>query len=167
MSVIKQFVSFYCDEKLYGMDIRIISDVSPNSADIMPVPLSDPHIRGLVNIRGQVILVMDIAVILGNPERPITGKSHIVILKTTSALSRVTGLDKDIDIYAFGDKPVGFLIDMIGDVIEVQDTSIEKSTNYIEKENIDYINGVVKLADELLIIVNPLKMLYHGFDKNI
>ena len=164
---LKQFISFYCDKKLYGIDIHIINDVSPNSGDIMPVPLSDPHIRGLVNIRGQVILVMDIAVILGNRERPITENSHIVIFKTESALARVVGLDKDIDIYAFGEKPVGFLVDMIGDVVIVDETNIENTTKYIEKENLTYIKGVVKLQDQLLIIINPLKMLYHGHEEKI
>ena len=110
---------------------------------------------------------MDIAVILGNPERPITENSHIVILKTKSALERVVGLDKEIDIYTFGDKPIGFLVDMIGDVIAVSESDIEITTKYIEKENLTYIKGVLKLAHQLLIILNPLKMLYHGYKKNI
>lgn len=167
MEELKQFVSFYCGDKLYGIDIHIVNDVNPASSGIMPVPLSDPHIRGLVNIRGQVILVMDIGVILGNKECFMSPFSHIIILKTKTALARVVGLDKDLDISAFSDKPVGFLVDIIGDVISIQAKKIETTSKYIEKENFNYISGVVKLTDQLLIILNPLKMLYHGHEKII
>lgn len=167
MAGLKQFVSFYCSNKLYGIDIHIVNDVSPASSGIMPVPLSDPHIRGLVNIRGQVILVMDIGMIMGNKECLISPFSHIIILKTRAALARVVGLDTDLDISAFSDKPVGFLVDIIGDVVTVKEEEIETTTNYIEMENFTYITGVAKISDQLLIILNPLKMLYHGHEKTI
>jgi len=168
VSNLKQFVSFYCADKLYGIDIHVVNDVSPASNGIIPVPLSDGHIKGLVNIRGQVILVMDIGMILGNTSCLISPFTHIVILKTKTALTRVRGLSKDIDISLFHNKPVGFLVEIVGDVISVSSEEIETTaTKYLNKENFNYINGVVRVEDQLLIILNPQKLLYHGNDINI
>ena len=55
---------------------------------ITEVPLSKEHIRGLVNIRGQIVLVMDISVIFGHEPLSITDDSQLVILKTAQEISR-------------------------------------------------------------------------------
>jgi purine-binding chemotaxis protein CheW len=165
VSEIKQYVTFHWNGKLYGIDIHLVNDVSPASTGIIPVPLSDLYIRGLVNIRGQVILVMDIGMVLGNKECFISPFSHIIILKTRSALTRVVGLDSDIDISAFSDKPVGFLVEIIGDVISIHEKEIDTESKYREKGNFNFISGVAKLGDQLLIILDPLKILNCGYEK--
>ena len=153
-----QFVTFFLDNNLFGIDIRIVNNASPN-INIIPVPLSDEHITGLINIRGQVVLVMDIMVILGHKRRQITENSHIVILKTAQSLARIRNMDKEININVFGDKPIGLLVDRIGDVVSVREEYIETPTKNMEKSYAKYLNGIVKLKDQLLTIINPGRMI--------
>lgn len=158
MSAIKQYVTFFSDEQMYGIDIRLVSDVYPQ-VDIMPVPLTAAHIRGLVNIRGQVVIVMDIAVILGKKERPITSKSHVIVLKTISDLRRIGVSDTDFNISNFEDKPVGFLADQVGDVVSVFKEDIEKPTQHIKKTDFQFIGGIIKLDNQLLITIEPDRII--------
>ena len=158
-----QYVTFYLKDKLYGFDIRLVNEVNPN-VDIIEVPLSDPYIRGVVNIRGQVALVIDIMVIFGYAMRPVHDASHVIILKTKQDLIRVRDVHSEIKLDGFGDKPVGFLADMIGDVVTVSSDEIENLAQQIEKADSQFISGIVKLKETLMIIVDPNKLLSLGME---
>ena len=158
-----QYVTFYSENELFGVDIRVVNEVNPLS-NIMPVPLSDPHIKGLVNIRGQVVLVIDIAVIFGKAARPAGTASHIVIMKTVQDFARVRGIGSEYDTEAFSDKPVGFFADRIGDTVVVSEEMIEKPTQYLDRGYSKYIIGVVNLGDRLMILLDPVKILWFNED---
>ncbi len=83
----KQLVSFFLDDQLFGIDIQLAREVNPD-INIIPVPLARKEICGLVNIRGQVILVVNLSALLGMPPRIPTSESHIIILKTTQEYIR-------------------------------------------------------------------------------
>jgi len=85
---IRQFVSFFLNDRLYGFDIRIVKEITP-PVQITPVPLKQREVHGIVNIRGQVVLVLDITVILGGKEHSIKADSQIVILKTSREIKAV------------------------------------------------------------------------------
>jgi purine-binding chemotaxis protein CheW len=158
MSDLLQLVSFELDERLYGLDIRIVKEINPN-LDITRVPRARPYIRGLVNIRGQVVLVMDIAVIFGWEPRPVTAESQIVILKTSSELRHAERLYGDLDVSLLGDKPVGFLVDAIGDVNTVPVSDVEPPPPHLNEANSIYCRGIVRLGDGLQIVLNPGALL--------
>jgi purine-binding chemotaxis protein CheW len=155
---IRQYVSFELDRGLYGFDIQTVKEVNP-STDITFVPRSPPHIRGLVNIRGQVVLVVDISVLLGRGVRPITSSSQVVILKTSQEIRRVRSLAADLSPERFPDKPVGFLVDRIGDVIAVQEGRVQSTPPHLDEAEAKYVQGVVYLDDRLLVILNAVEML--------
>lgn len=153
---VMQFVSFYLEDRLYGLDIRIVKEINPNLR-ITTVPRTPPAVRGLVNIRGQVVLVMDLAVIFGRQPRPVTEESQIVILKTTAELKRVQGLD--LDRLPFGDKPTGFIVDRIADVTGVTDDAIKAPPPHLDEANARYVQGVIRLDDELQIVLDAGTLL--------
>ncbi len=153
-----QFVSFYISDDLYGMDIQIVKEVNPNIS-ITDVPLSKDTIRGLVNIRGQIILVMDIAIIFGREPRPITDESQLIILKTGSEIQQVSLIDGSIQEDLFGDKPIAFLADSIGDVITLPELNIEPTPPHIDEKNVPYIKGVAKIEKKLFTILNAEEMI--------
>jgi len=153
-----QFVSFYSEGRMYGLDIRIVKEINPN-VNITPVPRSDNYIRGLVNIRGQVILVLDIAMMFGRGQRPFTEDSHIVIMKTAPEIRKVRNMETDFIINAFGDKPVAFLVDKIGDVISVYEDQVEPAPPHLDELKAKYVFGVVRMEDQLLMIINAAQML--------
>ncbi len=164
MAKIKQFVTFYVNENFFGIDIRVVNEVNPN-VNIISVPLSDPHITGLVNIRGQVVLVMDIKTIFNNKKSVITDKSHIIILKTKDELSRSMNLNGDFQFEKYSDKLCAALVDMIGEVVAVSDDEIAEPTRYTGQFDRKFISGVVQLKDKLLIILNPAELLWRQEDE--
>jgi purine-binding chemotaxis protein CheW len=155
---VKQYISFYLKGKLFGIDIRVVNEVNPN-VRIVPIPLAAPHIRGHVNIRGQVVLVIDIMVIFGFPKTPVSEKAPIIILKTYQDLARVKDLENEIEIREFPDKPVGIVSESVGDVIQVQAGRIETPTQYLDKSYAGFIDGIVKMEHQLLTVLNPVKIL--------
>jgi purine-binding chemotaxis protein CheW len=146
-----EFVSFWLDERLYGLDIHVVKEINPNVA-IAPVPHAPPHVRGLVNIRGQVVLVMDIAKIFGGEQRPVTPESQVIILKTAAEIRNLRTLVAEIDATPFGDKPVGFLVDRIGDVVRPE--TLKPAPPHLSEENSRFVLGVANPDGELQIILS-------------
>jgi purine-binding chemotaxis protein CheW len=153
-----QFVSFFVEERAYGLDIRLVKEINPN-VGIARVPHAPPQIRGVVNIRGQVVLVIDVAASLGRAPRPITSDSHIVILKTAPELSRIDGLAPDTAIERFGDKPTSFLVDRIGDVVSVAASKVEPTPSNLSNEQARYLAGVIRIDGDLLAVLRAEELL--------
>lgn len=143
-----QFVSFYIDNQMYGIDINLVKEVNTNTG-IYSIPRSQEQYRGLVNIRGQIVLVMDISVLFGTGRRPITTDSQLIILKSSSEIARVKSYEADFEISKLGDKPLAFLVDRIGDVITVLKSNIEPTPPHLSKNK----TGMIRLDKELLIIL--------------
>ena len=158
MADLLQFVSFYLEDRLYGLDIRIVKEINPN-LQISPVPRTPRHIRGLVNIRGQVVLVMDFAVMLGRTPRPVSDDSKIVILKTAAEIRNLRGAGTPLEGVLFGSKPVGLLVDRIGDVVTVAADDLEPAPQHLDEHKARYFTGVVRQDDELQMILDAGVML--------
>ena len=154
----RQFVTFYVEDRLYGLDVRIAKEINPTVA-ITWVPRTPPYIKGLVNIRGQVVLVLDIAIIFGKGPQQIQEESQIVILKTGDELRAARQVGIDVEADPFGDKPIGLLVDRIGDVISVPDKQVEPPPQHLDEVNARYFSGVVKQGESLLVLLNAAEML--------
>lgn len=156
----QQFVSFIVDKHLYGLNIAVVKEANPNTA-IAPVPRSPEPIRGLVNIRGQIVMVIDIAVVLGRKARPVTEDSHVIILKTARELQQTQNLRDGVDPGRFGERPVGFLVDRIGDVVTTDDSELAPAPPHIAQSNIRFIEGVIRLPGKEgpLVVLNAMEML--------
>ena len=153
-----QFVSFIVERRLYGLDIRVVKEINPN-VSIAPVPHTPPRLRGVVNIRGQVVLVIDISVVLGRSPRPITSDSHIVILKTAQELHRADNPMPPDDMARFGDKPVAFLVDRIRDVVSVPAQAVEPAPPHLGEANARLFQGVFRCEDEVQVILDAKELL--------
>ncbi len=158
MNEARQFISFYLEGRLYGLDIRIVKEINPNTR-LTRVPRTAPHIRGLVNIRGQVVLIMDMAVIFGRQPRPVTEQSQTVILKTAAEIRAVRDLASAIDPAPFGERAVGFLVDRIGDVTGVAANAVEPVPPHVEEANARYFDGVIHKPEGLQMILDAGALL--------
>lgn len=136
-SKIRQFVSFRINDHLMGIDILKIREVNM-LLNITPVQHAPDFVRGLINLRGQTVLVFDLGVIMGMSMRPLTDKSHNIILKADD---------------------VGLLVDEIGEVINVLDNKIEALPANLDSSTEKYVENVIKLTKELMIIISTEKLL--------
>lgn len=149
----KQFVTFYIGDKFFGIDIRFVKEINTNT-DIMQVPLTSNSVKGLLNVRGQVVLVMDIPTILGDCSVNITDESSVIILKTIADLTQSNiGIETN-KIINIDDKPIGIISDNVAEVITTDDSYIEKAPTHLDKGHIDMYDGIIDMGKEMLIILN-------------
>ncbi|MFZ0932116.1 MAG: chemotaxis protein CheW [Syntrophobacteraceae bacterium] len=133
----KQFVTFRIEGDLFGIDVLRVREIN-RMLDITPVPKAPAYVRGLVNLRGQTLTVFDLGIRLGLPPREITEESHNVVLKHL---------------------PVGLLVDSIGNIVQCDEPEVEQCTANAGRIEEKFIEGVLKLEDELLVILHTGKLL--------
>ena len=139
----KQFVTFTIDDDLLGIDVLMVREIN-RVLDITPVPKAPGYVRGLVNLRGQTVTVFDLGIRLGLPLRKISEESHNVVLKND---------------------PVGLLVDSIGNIVRCNELEVEPPPANVSNIEGRFIEGVVKLNHELLVILNTEKILEYDGDK--
>jgi purine-binding chemotaxis protein CheW len=155
-----QFVSFYIGDSFYGLDIRFVKEVNTN-VDITQVSLTSPHISGLVNIRGQIVLVIDSSVLFTGHVHALSPDSHLVILKTAQDFEQLESEDASVDLQKLSSKPIALLVDRIGDVITLPKNSIEKAPRHMDEDRAKYVQGIAKTDDFFLIALDPV-LLFAG-----
>jgi purine-binding chemotaxis protein CheW len=139
----KQFITFRLDDRLIGLDILKVREIN-RLLDITPVQHSPVHVRGLINLRGQAVCVIDLGTRLGLEPRTMTDLTHNVILK---------------------DEAVGLLVDSIGDVEEATGEEMEAPPANLGPIGTEFMECVVKLRDELLVVLSPDKILEPPADR--
>ncbi len=133
----RQFVTFGIDDYLLGIDILKVREIN-RVLDITPVQHARTYVRGLINLRGQTVTVFDLGRRLGLALRKIAEESHNIILKNDA---------------------VGLLVDSIRDVVVAQDDEIEQPPANVGGIEGKFIEGIVKLEKDLLLILSAEKIL--------
>jgi len=132
-----QFVTFRIDAHLFGIDVLKVREIN-RVLDITPVQHSPDYVRGLVNLRGQVVTVFDMGIRLGITKRKITEDSHNIVLKS---------------------EPVGLLVDAIGDVVQTEKGFVEMPPANVSGIEADFMSGVLKMKNEIILILSTDKIL--------
>lgn len=131
-------VTFYIGDFLLGIPADKVMEIN-KEIDITPVPLSEEHILGIMNLRGQIITVIDLA------------KKLKINLKVTPKINLIV---KDE-----GEAPVSFVIEEIGEILEISPAKLEKPPEKLEGITKEYIKNVYQLSDKLLLILDIEKIL--------
>ena len=137
MSEVKQFCTFYLDRKLFGVEVTKVQEVI-RYQDMTEVPLAHPVIRGLLNLRGSIVSTIDLR---RRFHLPALDAGH---LPTNVVAQTPTGM-------------VSFLVDRIGDVVEVTEDQFEISPASASRQSL--IEGVYKLNHTLLQILSVERVL--------
>lgn len=135
MSTSRQFCTFYVNHQFYGIDVLDVQEIVRNQP-VTRVPLADPMVRGLMNLRGQIVTSIDMRRRLDLTDREAHVDPVNVVLKTE-------------------DGAVALLVDEIGDVLEVDEQQFEPPPETLRGPSRELIQGAYKLPDRLLVILNP------------
>ncbi|HEY7429077.1 MAG TPA: chemotaxis protein CheW [Gemmataceae bacterium] len=130
----RQFCSFFLDGLRFGVDVRKVQEVVPYQ-EMTRVPLAPPTVGGLLNLRGQIITGIDLRRRLELTERAADSLPMNVVLRGE-------------------DSPVSFLVDDIGEVIEVDADACEPPPETLRGPVRELIQGVYPLPDELLLVLD-------------
>lgn len=137
MSKTRQLTTFYIGEDLYGIDVSWVQEVTGN-LPIIPVPLSPPFVRGLINLRGQIATAIGLRQLFGlKGEEKHSSEIH-------GEMSVVCKFDGNL---------VSLLVDSIGDVMEVSEDSFEAPPKTVPMSVRRFLAGVYKTDAELLSLV--------------
>ncbi|MDQ8162753.1 MAG: chemotaxis protein CheW [Gemmatimonadota bacterium] len=132
-----QYCTFWVGSLYLGTDVHRVQEVM-RTLEMTPVPLAPPAVRGLINLRGQIVTAIDLRRRLGLPERPDGQEPMNVVMRTD-------------------DGAVSLLVDEIGDVIEVNEAAFEPPPDTLKGEARALIKGVYKLNGQLLLILDSVK----------
>ena len=153
----KQYATFRLDEHLFGIDVLLVREINQYMV-ITPVPLASQSIRGLINLRGQIVTVVDLGMLIGLDPREITRESHSLVLKTSDDLASLRMRFGNADLTGPTDT-VGLLVDGVGDVVDVDENEMEPPPANVGDVDGQYLSGVIKLEKELLVLLNIGKAL--------
>ncbi len=129
----EQYSTFKVAGSLYGIDVTRVQEVV-RSLPMTEIPLAASHVRGLINLRGQVATAIGLRELFSFESN-----------KASEAMNVVCN---------FGGSLISLLVDEIGDVIEVARSTYEPTPPTIPEHLAKYMSGVYKLKDGLLSIVN-------------
>jgi purine-binding chemotaxis protein CheW len=134
-----QWVTFRLDNEVYGIDVMQVQEVLRVS-EIAPVPGAPNYVLGIINLRGNVVTVIDTRIRFGLSQNEIDDSSRIVIIESDGNV-------------------VGVLVDSVAEVVDLKRSEIESSPNVGNDESSRYIQGVATVNEQLLILVDINKLL--------
>ena len=134
MSQTKQFCTFSLNGLFFGVEVLQVQEVL-RSQQMTRVPLASSTVRGLINLRGQIVTALDLRERLEMPARPGNEPPMNVVVRT-------------------GDGAVSLLVDEIGDVVEIADDIFEPPPETLNGVARDLIRGVYKTKDCLLLVLD-------------
>lgn len=127
--------TFFVDDLLFGLEVSDVQEVL-RAQQMTDVPLAPKVVRGLMNLRGQIVTALDMRKQLDLPPPAADAKPPMnVLVRTDGAL-------------------LSLLVDQIGDVIDVHADQFEMPPESVPKQVLKLINGVYKLEHQLLLLLN-------------
>lgn len=144
----RQYATFYLNGSYFGIDVLLVREVNQN-IDITPVDGAPPFVRGLLNLRGLIITVLDPGVKLGLGARTVGEETRCVVLKTNAELEKIRSSGTAVENASVD--MVGLLVDKIGDMVTIDEKEIESAPANVAGIDGRFLEGVVKLDNDLLI----------------
>jgi purine-binding chemotaxis protein CheW len=136
---ILQWVTFRLENESYGINVMQVQEVL-RYTEIAPVPGAPPYVLGIINLRGNVVTVIDTRSRFALPNAETTDQTRIVIIEAESQV-------------------VGILVDSVAEVVYLRQSEIETTPNVGNDESANFIQGVCHKNDELLILVDLEKLM--------
>ena len=134
-----QYVTFRLDEETYGLNVMQIQEVLRHT-EIAQVPGAPDYVLGIINLRGNVVTVIDTRRRFGLADAEITDAIRIVVMESE-------------------DQVMGILVDSVAEVVYLKASEIETAPNVGNVESARFIQGVCNKDGVLIILVEFDKML--------
>ncbi|WP_260293484.1 chemotaxis protein CheW [Sedimenticola hydrogenitrophicus] len=134
-----QLVTFRLEDETYGINVMHVQEVL-RVTEIAPVPGAPPYVLGIINLRGNVVTVIDTRSRFGLPPGDIGEASRIVIIESEMQV-------------------VGILVDSVAEVVELRGSEIDAAPNVGNEDSSKFIQGVATRENDLLIVVDLNKLL--------
>ncbi len=142
-----QLVVFRLAKEEYGVDIQQVREII-KVIDITRVPKAPEFVEGVINLRGQITPIMDLRKRLDLPELERGDETRIIIIE-------------------LGKHVVGLIVDAVAEVHRIPEKNIDPPPTISAEVGAEFINGVGKLGDRLLILLDLKKVLSKKEEKQL
>ncbi len=133
-----RFLFFSIQDGVYGLDINSVKEILEYD-DITRVPMASDVIRGVINLRGHVVPVIDLCRRLGFDKEPTTKKSCIIIIEVDHLGERT---------------PLGTLVSSVKAIHEVPREDINESPSFGAKIRPDFIKGMINMDKDFAVVLD-------------
>jgi len=129
-----QLVSFKLGQDLYGIEITKVREIILIT-DITRLPEMPEYVKGVLNLRDNVIAVIDLRAMFGLPESQLTDESRIMVVQA-------------------GGRTIGIVVDAVSEVLRISKTQIAPPPPTVAGLGQEYLTGLVRLENKLLILLD-------------
>lgn len=134
MSLQEQACTFYLEDRMYALDVQQVQEVT-KSLPITPIPLAPSYVKGLINLRGQIAVSIDLREMFGLPKRENTELTNTIVCRTDGIL-------------------MAFPVDRVGDVVENDYGNFENTPETVEPKIAQFMKGVFKTQHDILSMLD-------------
>jgi len=135
----QQYTTFYCDDSLLGLDISCVQEINRNQ-ELTRVPLGHPCVRGVMNLRGEVVTILDLRILMGLPKGPTTNRNRNLVLKCEG-------------------ETFGLWVDGVADILAIDQNHITAPPSNLALGEARLIRGVYQTEHALVMLVDPKEIL--------
>jgi purine-binding chemotaxis protein CheW len=134
-----QFTTFYCDKSLLGLDISFVQEINRN-LELTRVPLGHPCVRGVMNLRGEVVTMLDLRTLMGLPQGTPSIRNRNLVVKCEGEC-------------------FGLWVDGVADILSIDPQHITPPPSNLSIVEARLIRGVYQAEKALVMIVDPREIL--------
>jgi purine-binding chemotaxis protein CheW len=134
---VRQYLTFTLGSEVFAIGILAIKEIIEYST-LTTVPMMPPYVRGVINLRGAVVPVLDLSVRFGKAPSPVTKKTCIVIIEIATADAR---------------QDVGVVVDAVDSVLDIPPDQIEPPPAFGARIGTDFIEGMGKVNGRFVILL--------------
>lgn len=134
----ERYLTFFLGEEEYGIAIDQIKEIIA-MMNVTSVPKTPPYMKGVINLRGSIIPVVDMRLRLGMEERETDMNTAIVIIEIS-------------------DISIGFIVDRVEEVASIDASNLSEPPNFGEHIEIDFISAMAQIEESVVMILDVLKL---------
>ncbi len=141
---LKKYLTFVLQKEEYGIGILRVREII-GFMDVTPVPRTPDFVKGVINLRGQVIPVIDLRKKFGMPEAEITRETCIIVVEVKREDEEVVQM--------------GIVVDNVEEVLDIPEGNIDPSPSFGAEIDTEYIQGMGKVDEEVKILLDIDRVL--------
>ena len=138
-----KYLTFALAEEEYGLPVLKVREII-KSMDVTAVPQVPAHVKGVINLRGKVIPIVDLRIKFGLPAQEPTERTCIVVVEIQSDERRIM---------------LGTVVDCVSEVLNISTEEIEPTPDFGQRLATDYLQGVAKVKGTVKLLLDLDKVL--------
>lgn len=141
-----QFLTFSLGDELYGVDILRVQEIKGYTA-VTKIPNTPPHIKGVLNLRGTIVPIVELRTKFGMPTIDYTAFTVIIVVVVQ-------------------DKVMGLVVDAVSDVLDIEKNDIQSAPDFGNMVDVTFLSGVGKSGDKLVSLLDIDRLLMDSAGKD-